>query len=308
MTAEESPCAPKPAAPSLGERLRSTGNRLGQRLAALFDPSAKHDDIDLEALEDILLTADLGAKTSAALVSQLAKMPKDDPLTTLEKLLTKCLSNASAQINPRRAKPFVVLAVGVNGAGKTTTLGKLAYHWTQQGFSVLLAAGDTFRAAAVQQLQAWGEQKQVQVIAQADGADSAAVIFDALTAAQARGIDIVLADTAGRLHTADHLMAELSKIKRVLQRFDETAPHETLLVLDGTAGQNSIAQAQAFQDAVGINGLVVSKLDGTAKGGALISIVDQLQLPIYFIGVGEGVEDLQVFNPTAYVRAILQRD
>jgi fused signal recognition particle receptor len=199
----------------------------------------------------------------------------------------------------------VILVVGVNGSGKTTTIGKLARRYTQEGRKVLLAAGDTFRAAAIEQLQIWGERNHVPVISQAAGADPAAVVFDALQSAQARGADVLIADTAGRLHTQSNLMEELKKVKRVLGRLDPTAPHEVLLVLDAGQGQNALTQAQQFNEAVGVTGLVLTKLDGTAKGGIVLAIADRMQLPLRFVGVGETAEDFGVFDAETFVDAVL---
>ena len=201
--------------------------------------------------------------------------------------------------------PYVVLVVGVNGSGKTTSIGKLAHRLKDDGHKVMLAAGDTFRAAAVEQLQVWGERNAVPVIAQATGADPAAVVYDAMQAATARGVDVLLADTAGRLHNQGHLMEELRKVKRVLARLDDTAPHEVLLVLDGSQGQNALAQATTFHAALGVTGLVLTKLDGTAKGGIVFAIAEQLQIPVRFIGIGEGVEDFGEFNAAEFVDALL---
>ncbi len=206
----------------------------------------------------------------------------------------------------RTRKPFVILVVGVNGAGKTTTIGKLARRLKDEGLSVMLAAGDTFRAAAVEQLAAWGERNGVPVISQAAGADPAAVVFDALQAARARGIDVLLADTAGRLHTQSHLMDELAKIARVVKRQDAAAPHEVLLVLDAGLGQNAVRQAEQFGEAIGVTGIVVTKLDGTAKGGVVIAIARRFGLPIRFVGVGEQAEDFGIFNARAYVEGLLR--
>ena len=205
----------------------------------------------------------------------------------------------------RSRKPFIILAIGVNGTGKTTTVGKLAHRLKASGHSVLLAAADTFRAAAVEQLQEWGRRTQVAVIAQAPGADPAAVVHDALVAARARNIDVVLADTAGRLHTAAGLMDELEKVRRIIARFDASAPHETLLVLDGSQGQNALAQARSFHERLKVTGLVITKLDGTAKGGILLAIARQLRVPIRFVAVGEGVDDLDDFKAADFVRALV---
>jgi len=209
---------------------------------------------------------------------------------------------------PGDAKPFVILVVGINGAGKTTTIGKLAHRLKAEGRSVLLAAGDTFRAAAVEQLQTWGARNDVPVVAQHTGADSASVIYDAVAAGQARGVDVVIADTAGRLHTQSNLMQELAKIKRVLAKLDPAAPHEVLLVVDGGTGQNALNQAQQFHQAVGLTGVAITKLDGTAKGGMLFAIAQQLGVPIRFIGVGEAIEDLQPFVAHDFVAALLGID
>ena len=204
------------------------------------------------------------------------------------------------------AKPFVILVVGINGAGKTTSIGKLANHFMQQGKSVMLAAGDTFRAAAVEQLQEWGKRNNVPVIAQGTGADPASVIFDAVQSASSKNIDIIIADTAGRLHTQDNLMDELAKIKRVLAKIDASAPHETLIVIDAGFGQNALHQAQQFHDSIGLTGMAVTKLDGTAKGGILFSIARTLKLPVRFIGIGEGIHDLRPFNASEFVDALLE--
>ena len=201
-------------------------------------------------------------------------------------------------------KPFVILMVGVNGVGKTTTIAKLAHHFKQQDKKLMLAAGDTFRAAAVEQLQVWGERNQVPVIAQKSGADSAAVIYDAMQSAIAKDIDILIADTAGRLHTQDHLMAELQKIKRVIQKINPDAPHETMLVVDATTGQNALQQAEKFNESIGLNGITLTKLDGTAKGGILFAITEKMQLPIRFIGIGEQMDDLKAFDPNSFITAL----
>jgi len=229
----------------------------------------------------------------------LSGMPRD--------ILTPCeaplLPNIAAQLE--RGKPYVLLVVGVNGAGKTTTIGKLAHHLQAEGRSILLAAGDTFRAAAIEQLQTWGERNHVPVIAQQAGADSASVIFDAVESAKARGIDVVIADTAGRLHTQAHLMEELKKVLRVIRKLDDSAPHEILLVLDSTTGQNALHQAKQFHQMVEVSGIALTKLDGTAKGGVIFAIAEALQLPIRFIGVGEQAEDLRPFAADAFVDALL---
>jgi fused signal recognition particle receptor len=209
---------------------------------------------------------------------------------------------------PKQDSPFVILVVGVNGAGKTTTIGKLAKKLQNQGLSVMLAAGDTFRAAAVEQLQVWGQRNDVHVVAQHTGADSASVIFDGLQSAKAKGIDVLIADTAGRLHTKSNLMEELKKIKRIMSKLDETAPHEVLLVLDAGTGQNALSQAKLFNDAVSLTGLALTKLDGTAKGGIIFALAKQLGVPIRYIGVGEGIDDLQEFNAQNFVDALFIKD
>ena len=258
--------------------------------------------------------ADVGIDTTQKIGEELATAIERDALTdasALYKQLKQSLkntlvSNAQDLVIDGHKAPFVILVVGVNGAGKTTTIGKLAKKLQNNGLSVTLAAGDTFRAAAVEQLQTWGERNNVPVVAQHTGADSASVIYDALESAKARGSDVLIADTAGRLHNKDNLMEELKKVVRVLGKLDASAPHEILLVLDATTGQNAIAQAKKFQEAVGVTGLAVTKLDGTAKGGVMFAIKDQLNLPIRFIGVGEKVEDLRPFDPEEFVDAIFE--
>ena len=225
-------------------------------------------------------------------------------MATLKQLLVATLVEVESGLEQPADGPLVILVVGVNGAGKTTTIGKLAHRYLSEGKSVMLAAGDTFRAAAVEQLQTWGERNNVQVIAQHTGADSASVLFDALTAARARNVDVLLADTAGRLNNKAHLMEELEKIVRVIKKADANAPHETLLVLDASTGQNAVAQAREFDAAVGITGIALTKLDGTAKGGVVFAIGEQIKRPIRFIGIGEGVEDLRPFNADEFVDAL----
>ncbi len=230
-------------------------------------------------------------------------------MSGLESSLNDILEPVSKHLEiPEQSNPFVILMVGVNGAGKTTTIGKLARRLKDSGRSVMLAAGDTFRAAAVEQLQAWGERNDVPVIAQQSGADPAAVIFDAWQAASARGIDVLLADTAGRLQNQQGLMDELAKIKRVVQRHDPDAPHETMLVLDASQGQNALVQAEKFHEALGLSGITVTKLDGSAKGGILFAIANRLGVPVRFIGIGEAAEDMQPFNADEFVRALMNRN
>jgi fused signal recognition particle receptor len=271
---------------SLRQRLTKTRENLSGGLADLLLGKKQIDDDVLEQLEDQLLMADVGMQATQKITSSLTKSLQRSELGDSK-------------------KPFVILMVGVNGAGKTTTVGKLARQFKDQGLKVMLAAGDTFRAAAVEQLQSWGDRLEIPVVKQGQGADSASVIFDALQSAQARGIDVLIADTAGRLHTQVSLMDELEKIKRVMAKLDPGAPHETLLVLDAITGQNALAQASNFRDAVGITGIVLTKLDGTAKGGMIFNVAEQLHTPIRFIGVGESVEDLRPFDNEEFVNALL---
>jgi fused signal recognition particle receptor len=282
-----------------------------KRLISVFTPT-KIDASTLEELHDALLMADVGVETSDFLIERLnqkvnrhtAKEPQQ--LTTLlAEELKDLLSPAEKPLIIGTHAPFVILMVGVNGAGKTTSIGKLAKCFQDEGKSVMLAAGDTFRAAAVEQLQTWGERNNVPVVAQVSGSDSAAVIFDAIQSARAKNIDVLIADTAGRLHTQNNLMDELKKIVRVIKKADDTAPHEILLVLDASIGQNALQQAKEFKKAVNVSGLILTKLDGTAKGGVVLSIAKTLELPIRFIGVGEQKEDLQVFDAQEFVDALL---
>ncbi len=276
-------------------------------------PGGRIDENTLEELETRLLMADCGVETTQRLLEGLAGRVRRAELADLE-ALRKALKSRIVDILapvevplavPDAPRPWVVLVVGVNGAGKTTTIGKLAHRLRDQKLKVLLAAGDTFRAAAVEQLKIWGTRNDVPVIAQGTGADPAAVIFDALTAARSRGIDVVLADTAGRLHNQADLMGELKKIRRITARFDETAPHETLLVLDASQGQNALVQARMFHQALGVTGLVITKLDGTARGGIVLAIANELGIPIRFIGIGEAREDLQPFDAGEFADALL---
>ena len=268
------------------------------------------DEATVEELETRLLTADVGVDATQWLLDEMRKANRRTPGAPASELLRQTalalMQTVEAPLVISAAhKPFVILAIGVNGTGKTTTVGKLAHRLKASGASVMLAAADTFRAAAVEQLQEWGRRAGVPVIAQAPGADPAAVVHDALVAARARNIDVVLADTAGRLHTAAGLMDELEKVKRVIARFDATAPHETLLVLDGSQGQNALAQALRFNERLKVTGLVITKLDGTAKGGILLAIARQLRLPIRYVAVGESAEDLDVFRAEEFVRALV---
>jgi len=300
------------------KRLRARINRGDSWLTydlANLAPGGKIDEDVLEELESLLVMADVGVDTTERIISSLQKRLARKELKDVE-ALQRGLHSALCEIlepvekpllieNPNAEGPYVILMVGVNGAGKTTTIGKLARRFRDQGYSVMLAAGDTFRAAAVEQLQAWGERNDVPVIAQQAGADPAAVIFDAMDAARARGIDILLADTAGRLQNQAGLMDELAKIKRVISRRDETAPHEIMLVLDASQGQNALVQAEKFHEALGLTGLTVTKLDGSAKGGILLAIADRIGVPVRFIGIGEAAEDMQTFSASEFADALL---
>jgi len=309
---------PKPE--SLYLRLKSQLHRTRGGLGGLLTHLAlgqKQIDRDLlEELETNLLMADLGINVTNQIIGQLSESldrhQLNDPealAMALRQALLDVLQPCSLPLRiPKQDKPFVILVVGINGAGKTTTIGKLAKRLQAQGHSVMLAAGDTFRAAAVEQLQTWGERNQIQVVAQHTGADSASVIFDAVQSAHAKGVDVLIADTAGRLHTKSNLMDELKKVKRIMGRLDETAPHEVLLVLDAGTGQNALSQAKLFNEAVTVTGLALTKLDGTAKGGVIFALSRQLGIPIRFIGIGEGIDDLQDFNAESFVDALLARD
>ena len=310
--------APEPAEKSPGfiARLRAKLNRgdswLTYDLANLL-PGGKIDDAVLDEIETRLIGADVGIETTEKVVGSLRGQVARKELGNLESLLGALRRSMLGIVGPvsqplvvdDSKQPFVILVVGVNGSGKTTTIGKLARRLTSEGHKVVLAAGDTFRAAAIEQLQIWGERNSVPVIAQGAGADPAAVIFDALQSAQARGADVLIADTAGRLHTQSNLMEELKKVKRVLGRLDPSAPHEVLLVLDAGQGQNALAQAQQFHQALGVTGLVLTKLDGTAKGGIVLAIADRLGIPLRFVGVGETAEDFGVFDAETFVDAVL---
>ena len=298
----------------LRDRLRRTRQNLVSGLAGLL-AGKKLDDEALEELESRLLLADVGVEVTQHLLKRLTERAARQPLSDASALLQALQEDLSAILapcqqpwRPTESRPYVILMVGVNGAGKTTTIGKLAKKLQNDGHSVLLAAGDTFRAAAVEQLQVWGERNQIAVIAQHGDADSASVIYDAIQAARARQVDVVIADTAGRLHTQTNLMEELKKIKRVMGKADPTAPHEVLLVVDASTGQNALNQAVQFHEAVGVTGLVLTKLDGTAKGGIVFAIARRLGLPIRFIGVGESIEDLRPFAADEFVAALLDQN
>ena len=313
---EAAPQEPAAKQPGFLARLRAKLNRgdswLTYDLANLL-PGGKIDEGVLDELEMRLIGADVGIETTEKILGSLRGKVARKELGNLESLIAALRQSLLDIVGPvarpleidASRRPYVILVVGVNGSGKTTTIGKLARRYTQEGRKVVLAAGDTFRAAAIEQLQVWGERNSVPVIAQAAGADPAAVVFDALQSAQARGADVLIADTAGRLHTQSNLMEELKKVKRVLGRLDPTAPHEVLLVLDAGQGQNALTQAQQFNEAVGVTGLVLTKLDGTAKGGIVLAIADRMKLPLRFVGVGETAEDFGVFDAETFVDAVL---
>jgi len=307
------PPAEPPASGLAIWRQRLNNTAFARSINNLFVRNPPLDDDLLDEIETILLTADTGVNTTTALLDTLRKRMNAREFTDANGLLVALRSELLALLEPvaqplqipATTRPFVILTVGVNGVGKTTTIGKLAHRFKAQGQRLMLAAGDTFRAAAVAQLQAWGQRNEVTVIAQGQNADAASVAFDALQAAQARAIDVLIADTAGRLHTQTGLMNELSKIGRVLGKLDSSAPHEVLMVIDGTTGQNAISQVRQFYAAVKITGLVVTKLDGTAKGGVVFALAREFAIPIRFVGMGEGAEDLRVFDAHAFVDALL---
>ena len=292
--------------------LARTRAQFGAGLSSLLRGRKAIDDDLLEELETLLLTADVGVEATSRIIGDLTARAKrhelgdaDALLRVLREQLLAILRGAEAPVrSAAEGRPQVILMVGVNGAGKTTTIGKLAKRLQDEGQRVMLAAGDTFRAAAVEQLQAWGDRNHVPVIAQHGGADAASVIFDALEAATARGLDVLIADTAGRLHTKSNLMEELAKIVRVMKKIDPDAPHEVLLVVDATTGQNALNQATQFNQAIGVTGIALTKLDGTAKGGIVFAIADRLRLPIRFVGVGESLEDLRPFDAEDFVEAL----
>ena len=296
--------------PSLRDRLFKSKKKLGDGLSSLVIGKKKIDEDLLEELEVLLISSDVGIQTTDKVIESVRKkasrkeLKDEDSLYQLIKLELESLLVTDSDLEPSTEIPFVILVVGINGAGKTTTIGKLAKLFQGEGKSVMLAAGDTFRAAAVEQLQVWGERNDITVIAQKTGADAASVVYDAYQSAIAKKTDILIADTAGRLHTQDNLMQELEKIKRVLKKHNENAPHETLLVIDGGSGQNAVQQANEFHKSINLSGLAITKLDGTAKGGVLFSISDALKLPIRFIGVGEAIEDLKPFNSKDFVAAL----
>lgn len=299
-----------PKKTSLKDRLFKSKTKLGDGLSSLLIGKKKIDDELLEELEMLLIGSDIGIQTTDKVIEAVRKkasrkeLKDSDGLYELIKIELESFLITENLLQTNIDKTFVILVVGINGAGKTTTIGKLAKLFQSEGKSVMLAAGDTFRAAAVEQLQVWGERNSIPVIAQKTGADSASVVYDAYQSAIAKNIDILIADTAGRLHTQNNLMLELEKIKRVLKKHNEDAPHETLLVIDGGSGQNAIQQANEFHKSINLSGLAITKLDGTAKGGVLFAISDSLKLPIRYIGVGESIDDLKPFNAKDFVDAL----
>ena len=292
-----------------------TSENIGSGFIGLFR-GKKIDDELFEELEEQLLIADVGVETTSRLIQSLTEHASRKQLKDAEALydllrdeMQKTLDPVAIPLVPENTNgPFVILMVGVNGVGKTTTIGKLAKQYQRQGKSVMLAAGDTFRAAAVEQLQVWGQRNNIPVIAQHTGADSASVLFDALQAAKARKIDVLIADTAGRLQNKSHLMEELKKVVRVMKKLDPEAPHEVMLTLDASTGQNAISQAQLFQEAVGVTGMTISKLDGTAKGGVVFAIADKFKIPLRYIGVGEQIDDLRTFNSKEFIDALFTQE
>ncbi|ELY2496802.1 signal recognition particle-docking protein FtsY [Cronobacter muytjensii] len=298
----------------LKRSLLKTKENLGSGFISLFRGKKIDDDL-FEELEEQLLIADVGVDTTRKIIASLTEGASRKQLRDAEALygllkdeMGEILAKVDEPLNVEGKTPFVILMVGVNGVGKTTTIGKLARQFEQQGKSVMLAAGDTFRAAAVEQLQVWGQRNNIPVIAQHTGADSASVIFDAIQAAKARGVDVLIADTAGRLQNKSHLMEELKKIVRVMKKLDENAPHEVMLTIDASTGQNAVSQAKLFHEAVGLTGITLTKLDGTAKGGVIFSVADQFGIPIRYIGVGERIEDLRPFNAGDFIEALFARE
>ncbi len=300
---------------ALTQRLAASQDNLGRNLRDLLHQAERIDDALLEDLEAVMLGADLGVTTTERIMQALQKAIASKLIEAPAAILPAIQAELFDILEPceyyldleleQSKRPFVILVVGVNGAGKTTTIGKLARRLKDEGLQVMLAAGDTFRAAAVEQLQAWGARNAVPVIAQQTGADPAAVIFDAMQSAVAKNIDVLIADTAGRLHTQDNLMAELQKVRRVIQRQNASAPHEVMLVVDASTGQNALNQARQFNQAVELTGITITKLDGTARGGVLFAIANELRIPIRFVGVGEQLDDLRSFDATSFINAIL---
>ena len=311
--------ATKPKKEGLFKRLRSglakTGSSITKGMGDLVLGKKKIDEDVLEDLETRLLMADVGMEATTRIIDDLTKRVSRDELNDGDALteamyteMVKILRPVAKPLDVDDFSPTVILLVGINGAGKTTTIGKLAKKFQGEGKSVMLAAGDTFRAAAVEQLQVWGERNDIPVIAQGTGADSASVIYDAMESAKAKNIDVLLADTAGRLHTQNNLMEELKKVKRVMQKIDPEAPHEVMLIVDSSIGQNALAQAEEFDKALGLTGITVTKLDGTAKGGILFAIAEKTGIPVRFIGVGESIDDLQEFDAYEFAGALLAGD
>lgn len=312
---EERPAVKEEARPGLFERLKSglakTHESLVGRIDTLLLGKKEIDADTLEELEEILITADLGVATTVDLIKTLEQKLKRNELQDGEALrlalkgeILARVSRSAATLEMGSTRPFVIMVIGVNGVGKTTTIGKLAARYTAEGKKVLLAAADTFRAAAAEQLQIWGERAGVDVIRHQEGADPAAVVFDGCKAALARDVDVLIIDTAGRLHTKVNLMEELKKVRRVMGREIPGAPHETLLVLDAATGQNAISQAKIFKEAADVTGIALTKLDGTAKGGIVVAVSNEFDIPVRFIGVGEGVDDLRDFDPAEFVEAL----
>ncbi|KGT91099.1 cell division protein FtsY [Erwinia typographi] len=298
----------------LKRSLVKTRQNLGSGFIGLFRGKKIDDDL-FEELEEQLLIADVGVETTRRIINNLTQQANRKQLRDAEALygllkqeMSEILAKVEAPLDVTGKTPFVILMVGVNGVGKTTTIGKLARQYQAEGKSVMLAAGDTFRAAAVEQLQVWGQRNNIPVIAQQTGADSASVIFDAIQAAKARRADVLIADTAGRLQNKSHLMEELKKITRVMKKLDEQAPHEVMLTIDASTGQNAISQTKLFHEAVGLTGITLTKLDGTAKGGVIFSVADQFAIPIRYIGVGEGIEDLRSFKADDFIEALFARE
>jgi len=295
---------------SLKDRLFKSKRRLGDGLSSILIGKKQIDDELLEELEMLMISADIGIQTTDKIIESVRKkasrkeLKDGDSLYQLIKVELEGLLIDDNLLVPVSDSTFVILVVGINGAGKTTTIGKLAKSFQSQGKSVMLAAGDTFRAAAIEQLQIWGDRNEIPVIAQKTGADAASVVYDAYQSAVAKNIDILIADTAGRLHTQDNLMQELEKIKRVLKKHNDKSPHETLLVIDGGSGQNAVQQANEFHKSIELSGIAVTKLDGTAKGGVLFAISDSLNLPIRYIGIGEAIDDLKPFHAKDFINAL----
>jgi fused signal recognition particle receptor len=300
----------------LKDGLSRTRQSLTSGVADLVLGSKVIDDELLEEIETMLLVADVGVDATREIIDDLTAQVARKQLNDADALLAALRTRMRAILTPisvpltipEDIRPYVILMVGINGAGKTTTIGKLAHRFQRQGLKVMLAAGDTFRAAAVEQLQSWGERNDVPVIAQQQGADSASVIFDALSAARSRNIDVLIADTAGRLHTQTNLMEELKKIKRVMGKLDDSTPHEVMLVVDAGTGQNALSQVQEFNEAVSLSGITLTKLDGTAKGGIIFAIAKKTNIPVRFIGVGEGIENLREFDAREFVDALFDTD